>query len=83
MALFSKLFGSPQDRALDRLFAEAKKQVDHEYSPMGKVSLVIVQAATNSRDVIKKYIVAPTEKARKQIEVFAFYEFLYFTCTWR
>lgn len=78
MAFFSKLFGRSQDRTLDRHFAEAKKQVDHEYGPMGEVSLAIVRAAMNSRDVITKDIVAPNEKARKQIEVFAFYEFLYF-----
>lgn len=78
MSFFSKLFGGSQDRALDRLFAEAQQRVNQEYGPMGKVSLAIVTAATNFRDVIKGRIVGSDERARKQIEVFVFYELLYF-----
>src|SRR6478736_3180021 len=78
MTIFSRLFGRSQERAPDRLFEETKKRVDQEYTPMGKVSLAITKAATNSRDVIKSGIEASSEKARKEIEVYIFYEFLYF-----
>ena len=78
MSFFSKLFGSSQDRSLDRLFADAQQKIKQEYGPMGKVSLAIVTAAMNSRDVIKEQIVGSDEKARKQIEVFVFYELIYF-----
>jgi hypothetical protein len=78
MAFFSKLFGSSRNRELDRLLSDAKKQVDREYGPMGKVGSAVIRAATNCRDAVKNEIEADTEKKRKELEIFIFYEFIYF-----
>lgn len=78
MAFFSKLFSRPGDRELDQLLSDAKKQVNQEYGPVGKVGLIVIRAATNCRDVIKDRITADTEKKRKELEIYIFYEFIYF-----
>lgn len=77
MTILSKLFGRSKTEP-DRIFAEAKKHVEQEYGPMGKVGIAVMRAATNSRDAIKGQLLVPTESKRSEIEVHAFWEFVYF-----
>ncbi|MGH9863335.1 MAG: hypothetical protein ACRD35_07925 [Candidatus Acidiferrales bacterium] len=78
MPIFSRLFGSSQEREIKKLFHETHKRVEKEYKPLGEVGRAIIQASTNCCDSVKEIINAPTEKERLQQEIFIFYEFIYF-----
>jgi len=78
MSIFSKLFGSSQERRIKRFFTETQERVNREYEPLGKVALAIGRAASNNRDAVKNLLLASTEKERMHQEILVFFEFVYF-----
>jgi hypothetical protein len=72
------LFGNARQREFKRLLAETQKRVEKEVAPTKNLCLAICQASVNCRDAVKDRIDAPTEAKRLELEVYVFYEFLYF-----
>jgi hypothetical protein len=77
MGIFSKLFASPDERKVKRLYDESQERAKEFTKPLGAIGLAIVQAAKTCSEKLKSNINAP-EKEKQQAEMYVFFEFVYF-----
>ena len=73
-----KLFETPTETELRQKFLKIQQNVEREYKPLGDIGLAIIKAAYNCFTAIKPLINAPNDREREQLEVYVFYEFIYF-----
>jgi hypothetical protein len=78
MSLFSKLFGSPTEREIRRKFNTMHNDVELRTSTLGAIGVAIVKASNSCFEQMKPFINNTDHKKRQKLEVYLFFEFLYF-----
>jgi len=70
--------GNSRQEWFRRTIRSAEEKTEKQLKPLSDLVWAIVNASTHCRDGIKDFIDAPNDTKRIQIEMIAFYEFLYF-----
>lgn len=78
MSIFSKLFRSPDQRRIDRIAEESRRKASRILAPLAALGQAIILTSQKCRDGVKPWIVASDQKGRRRMEMFVFYEFVYF-----
>lgn len=78
MSIFSRLFRSPDERRINRLGEESRRKAAQIVAPLEALAKTIILTSEKCRDGVKPWMLASNEQDRQQMEVFAFYEFVYF-----
>jgi hypothetical protein len=78
MSIFSKFFRRPNERQFEEIVDQARKKTTRQLAPLTDLGLVVVKAATNCRDGVGGFVESKAEKERQELQMFAFFEFVYF-----
>ena len=78
MSIFSRLFESPVERKVKRLFTESQTEVERMTKPLANVGLAVVKASQACSEAFKPMINVSDAKEKQQAEIYVFYEFIYF-----
>lgn len=78
MSLFSKLFGSSDERKAKRIIKQTEHDVIRTTKPLGDIATAIIKASYACSQKLNSMLNIPDEKGKKEAEVLVFYEFIYF-----
>jgi hypothetical protein len=78
MGMFSRLFGSPDERKAKRIISDATADVERITTPSGDIGVAIVKASHTCSQALKPMLNVADAKEKQQAEIYVFYEFIYF-----
>ncbi len=74
---FSKL-GRSQERQIDGLYEDARRETEREYAPLADFCMIIATSAEKCTAEIKTYLDIPKEEESPGGEIYIFFENVYF-----
>jgi hypothetical protein len=78
MSIFSKFFRSSDERRVEQIVDQARKDATRQLAPLSNLGLAVLKASASCRDGVGSFIVSKTEEKRAEAQMFAFFEFMYF-----
>jgi len=78
MDILSKLFGNPMERHAKHRLKETKNEVERTTRPLAAISMAIVKGSDFCFQGTKSFIDNPDQKERQVLEIYLWYEYLFF-----
>ena len=67
-----------EEELIKKIIDTNKIKIDKEYKPLGDICMAIIKASNNCLETIKKFIEGTNYKEKQELEIYLFYEFIYF-----
>ena len=67
-----------EEESIQKIISANQIKIDKEYKPLGDISLAIIKSAHNCFETIKQLIETTNNKEKQELEIYLFYELIYF-----